>query len=216
MSWSSLFGTLAGLFSRSGASDPTPTTAPASVPESVPVPTPVQTAAPVDARDSSKTAVVSVAQAGGKNRVAFLDMIAVSEIGKDLLVKTDNGYNVLVGSTAAKPILFDSYADHPNVRNKSLNSTAAGRYQILYRYWPHYKAQLNLPDFSPLSQDLYALQQLKEQGALPYIDAGKFQQAVAECSNIWASLTGAGYGQHENTIEYLLAAYQAAGGTVTA
>ncbi|TPQ32162.1 glycoside hydrolase, partial [Burkholderia ubonensis] len=43
---------------------------------------------------------ISVAAAGGKNRVAFLDTVAVSEIGAALLAKSDDGYNVLVGSTA--------------------------------------------------------------------------------------------------------------------
>lgn len=153
--------------------------------------------------------------AGGSNRVAFLDMIAFSEIGTQLLTLSDDGYNVLVGSTPAKPLLFAGYADHPNVLNAALKSTAAGRYQILSRWWRIYKAQMHLPDFSPLSQDRYALQQLKEHGALPYIDAGRFELAVAKCSNVWASLPGAGYGQHENQITHLQAAFQAAGGTVT-
>lgn len=154
--------------------------------------------------------------AGGKNRVAFLDMIAVSEIGAALLAKTDGGYNVLVGATAARPLTFPSYADHPNVLNVALKSTAAGRYQILTRWWRAYKSSMHLPDFSPVSQDRYALQQLREHGALPLIDAGRFQEAVAKVSNVWASLPGAGYGQHENQMAHLLAAYQAAGGGVSA
>lgn len=154
--------------------------------------------------------------AGGANRVAFLDMIAFSEIGTQLLALSDDGYNVLVGSTPQKPLLFPSYADHPNVLNAALRSTAAGRYQILYRWWRIYQAQMRLPDFSPLSQDRYALQQLREHGALPYIDAGQFELAIAKCANVWASLPGAGYGQHENQLAHLQAAYQAAGGEVTA
>lgn len=153
--------------------------------------------------------------AGGTNRCAFLDMLAVSEIGGPLLAASDDGYNVLVGSTAQKPLLFSSYADHPDVYNASLNSTAAGRYQILIKWWRIYKRQLRLPDFSPLSQDRYALQQLRERGALPLIDAGQFAQAVATVANVWASLPGAGYGQHENQIEHLQAAYQAAGGSIS-
>jgi len=147
--------------------------------------------------------------------VAFLDMIAFSEIGAQLLAASDDGYNVLVGSTPAKPLLFKSYADHPNVLNAALHSTAAGRYQILYRWWRIYKAQMFLRDFSPISQDRYALQQLREHGALPYIDAGKFELAIAKCANVWASLPGAGYGQHENQMTHLQAAFQAAGGEVT-
>ena len=153
--------------------------------------------------------------AGGANRVAFLDMIAFSEIGGQQLMNSDDGYNVLVGSTPAKPLLFASYADHPNVLNAALKSTAAGRYQILNRWWRIYKAQMRLPDFSPVSQDRYALQQLSEHGALPYVDAGRFALAVSRCANVWASLPGAGYGQHENQLAHLLAAYQAAGGTVS-
>ncbi|MGG2044825.1 glycoside hydrolase family 24 protein [Burkholderia gladioli] len=159
---------------------------------------------------------IDATAAGGQNRVAFLDMLASSEIGAALLAKSDDGYNVLVGSTAARPLLFSSYAAHPEVYNRALNSTAAGRYQILSRFWQIYQAQMKLPDFGPVSQDRYALQQLREHMALPLIDAGHFRDAVAKVSNIWASLPGAGYGQHENDIGRLQAAYQAAGGQVSA
>ncbi|KAG8154152.1 glycoside hydrolase family 24 protein [Burkholderia catarinensis] len=161
---------------------------------------------------------ISVAAAGGKNRVAFLDAIAVSEISSALLAKSDDGYNVLVGSTASRPLLFSSYATHPNVLNRQIRvpSTAAGRYQILTRWWRIYQAQMKLPDFAPVSQDRYALQQLREHGALPLIDVGRFREAVAKVSKVWASLPGAGYGQHENDIEHLLTAYRAAGGEVIA
>lgn len=157
---------------------------------------------------------IDVSIAGNANRLAFLDMIAASEIGAPLLAVSDDGYDVLVGSTAAEPMLFNSYVDHPNVLNKRLHSTAAGRYQILFRWWQIYKAQMFLRDFSPVSQDRYALQQLKEHGALPYIDAGEFELAVAKVAPVWASLPGAGYGQRENQLEHLQAAYVAAGGQV--
>ena len=157
---------------------------------------------------------ISVAQAGGQNRVAFLDMIASSEIGPALLAASDDGYNVLVGSTPSKPLLFTFYATHPNVYNAALNSTAAGRYQLLFRWFGPYKTMLNLPDFGPVSQDLIALQQIRERGALPLIDAGQFAAAVAACSNIWASLPGNNYGQHTNETAALQAAYLAAGGTL--
>jgi len=143
------------------------------------------------------------------NRRAFLDMIAVSE---GTAGRGDNGYNVLVGGG-----LFDSYADHPrklvNINN-TLKSTAAGRYQLLARYFDHYKKLLGLKDFSPAAQDAIALQQIKECGALEDVDAGRFEEAVRKCRRIWASFPGAGYGQHENKIERLLAAYKKAGGTL--
>ncbi|WP_208733642.1 glycoside hydrolase family 24 protein [Pseudomonas duriflava] len=153
-------------------------------------------------------------QAGGENVCAFLDTLAASEIGPKMLALSDDGYNVLVGSMPNKMLLMRDYSDHPNVYNQATNSTAAGRYQILYRYWPHYKALLKLPDFGPISQDLYAIQQFREQRALDDIKAGRFASAIAKCRNIWASLPGAGYGQHEHNIDHLLAAFVKAGGKV--
>lgn len=146
------------------------------------------------------------------NEKAFLDMIAHSEIGEKLLANSDNGYNVLVGGT-----LFHGYLDHPRKLvqiNPNLKSTAAGRYQLLSRYFDPYKATLRLNDFSPKSQDLIALQQIKECRALDDINAGRFDEAVKKCARIWASLPGAGYGQHENKLEDLKMAYTKSGGTL--
>jgi muramidase (phage lysozyme) len=102
------------------------------------------------------------------NLKAFLDMIAVSEIGEGLLAASDNGYNVIVGSTIKKPMLFTSYDDHPRklielkIKDKVIKSTAAGRYQLLARYFDAYKKSLSLRDFSPPSQDAIAIQQIRE------------------------------------------------------
>jgi muramidase (phage lysozyme) len=153
-------------------------------------------------------------QAGSANRCAFLDMIASSEIGPALLAETDDGYNVLVGSTPGKPLTFASYAAPPDILNAALNSTAAGRYQVLNRYAVIYIAQLGLPDFGPVSQDLIALQQIRERCALPLIDAGNFEAAVSACSNIWASLPGNNYGQHVNALAQLQGYYVSAGGVL--
>lgn len=153
-------------------------------------------------------------QAGGANVCAFLDMVAWSEIGPDLLAHSDDGYDVLVGSTDRAPLLFDSYATHPNVYNRRFNSTAAGRYQLLGRYWPAYRVQLDLPDFGPVSQDRIAIQQIREQHALADVIAGRLLDAIGNVSNIWASLPGAGYGQHEQHIDDLRQAYLTAGGTL--
>lgn len=153
---------------------------------------------------------------------AFLDMIAHSEIGPALLAVSDDGYNVIVGSTAAKPILFDSYRDHPRRLvtlhdqrgNEVGRSTAAGRYQLLMRYFDAYKASLNLHDFAPEAQDAIALQQIRESKALLDIEAGRFAVAVAKCAHIWASLPGAGYAQHENKLADLQTAFLKSGGVL--
>lgn len=157
---------------------------------------------------------ISVEAAGGQNVVAFLDMIGASEIGAPLLKASDDGYNVLVGSTPARPLLFPSYATHPNVLNPALNSTAAGRYQLLHHWYVAYAQLLHLGDFSPLSQDLIALQQIRERKAIPLILDGQITAAIYACSNIWASLPGNSYGQHQNAVSMLVSAYRAAGGMV--
>jgi muramidase (phage lysozyme) len=142
------------------------------------------------------------------NEKAFLDMLAISE---GTYGKGDNGYNVLVGGT-----LFSGYSDHPNILvdlGHGLKSTAAGRYQLLYRWWEPYKKLLNLPDFSPESQDKVALQQIKERNAIDDINSGNIKSAIQKCSNIWASLPGNDYGQHQNSMTALIEAYTNMGGT---
>lgn len=145
------------------------------------------------------------------NLQAFLDMIATSEGTIDI---GEDGYNALVGSTPSHPLLFSSYADHPHVFNKVSDSTAAGRYQFLYKTWEALKAMLDLPDFSPTSQDAGAIELIKERDALDDVEAGNFTSAVEKCSNIWASLPGNNYGQRENTLANLQEAYTRAGGTL--
>jgi muramidase (phage lysozyme) len=145
---------------------------------------------------------------------AFLTMIAISEGTQPI---GDRGYNCIVGSTVAKPVLFASYADHPRVHVRlrpDLISSAAGRYQILERYFDAYKAYLNLPDFSPDSQDRIALQMIHEQRAYADIEVGRFDDAIAKCSNIWASFPSAcnSYGQHQNALADLRKAFTEAGG----
>ena len=136
-------------------------------------------------------------------RKAFLDMLAWSEGTDTIGQKTRNhGYDVIVGGE-----LFTDYSDHPRklvTLNPKLKSTGAGRYQLLSRWWDAYRKQLGLKDFSPKSQDAVALQQIKER-SLPAIDRGDIRlRQSTSCSNIWASLPGAGYGQFEHKADSLI------------
>lgn len=144
------------------------------------------------------------------NRKAFLTMIATAEGTVNL---GDNGYNVLVGGS-----LFTGYADHPRkavyLPKYKIKSTAAGRYQILSRYYTFYKKLLKLKDFSPASQDVIAIQMIKEQGALQDVDEGRVDAAIKKVSNIWASMPGAGYGQREVAITSLRKSFVDAGGLI--
>lgn len=162
-------------------------------------------------------------RAGSKNTCAFLDMLAFSELGKNLLEHSDNGYNVIVGSywksdSNHNLILMDNYVSHPqrliDLPNIGVKSTAAGRYQLLGRYYEPYRKQLKLPDFGPLSQDLIALQLIRECKATSAIIEGNIKKAISLCRSRWASLPGAGYGQNEHSIDVLVDAYVKAGGTI--
>lgn len=146
------------------------------------------------------------------NEKAFLDTISYSE---GTYGRGDNGYNILVGGNT-----FDSYADHPRIKVQipklGIWSTAAGRYQLLARYYDAYKHLMGLTDFSPDTQDRIALQQIKECKALDDVNAGDFDSAINKCAHIWASLPGAGYGQHENKLAALETFFMNAGGTIAA
>ena len=151
------------------------------------------------------------------NLNAFLDAVALSELGAQILAESDDGYNVIVGSRPGAVHLFTDYTHHPGVLvalSAELSSTAAGRYQILKRYADVYIPQLCLPDFGPQSQDAIAIQMIDECHARPDVEAGYAADALIKCSSRWASLPASTYGQHTNRMSYLVAAYQAAGGAV--
>ena len=148
---------------------------------------------------------------------AFLDMLAWSE-GTSTHRKTKcNGYDVIV-SGVSSPQTFTDFSRHPNVLvlvNKSgLKSTAAGRYQLLYRYWVAYCKQLGLSDFTPETQDKIAIQQIKERKALRLIEEGHLAEAIKRCANIWASLPGNDYGQPQHSYADLERVYVKSGGTL--
>jgi muramidase (phage lysozyme) len=124
------------------------------------------------------------------------------------------GYDVLVGGINGLAI-FTDYSAHPLVGKPPvvvklvprLLSSAAGRYQLLARYFTVYKQQLNLPDFSPESQDRIALQQIKERGVNANLLETNFEQAITRLSSIWASLPGNTYKQGGKTMQQVAEYY---------
>ena len=138
-------------------------------------------------------------------------MLAVGGTDNGRQKTRNHGYDVIVGGE-----LFTDYSDHPRklvTLNPKLKSTGAGRHQLLSRCGCLPQAALFWKTFLK-SQDAVALQQIKERGALPMIDRGDIRQAIDRCSNIWASLPGAGYGQFEHKADSLIAKFKEAGGTV--
>lgn len=156
------------------------------------------------------------------NRKAFLDMIAYAEgTNPGHPLSKDRGYDVIVTGVDG-PEVFVDYRSHPFsggrkskvINSKGLTSNASGRYQFMLRDWLHYKTLLHLKDFGPESQDAWALQLIRERGALPDIDAGHFMIAVGKVSNLWASLPGANYpGQPMRRMAALEEVYERAGGS---
>ena len=140
-------------------------------------------------------------------RKAFLDMLAWSE-GQVTDVRKPE---IMVMTSVAERRAVTDYSDHPRklvTLNPKLKSTGAGRYQLLSRWWDAYRKQLGLKDFSRKVRTLWHCSRLRGRGALPMIDRGDIRQAIDRCSNIWASLPGAGYGQFEHKADSLIAKFK--------
>lgn len=146
------------------------------------------------------------------NRTAFLRTIQDTEGTSQY----ENPYGVIFGGIELDPI---DYTDHPGnlgftnwtrftVKGKTTYSTAAGAYQFLLGTWNRLKNKLGLPDFSPQSQDLAALELIREKGALNDIDNGDVVTATDKVRKIWASLPGANYpGQSSKTMDYVVSRF---------
>lgn len=138
--------------------------------------------------------VLGVNMGAEQNILAFLALIRKFE--------TNDKYNVVYGGAT-----FSDFSDHPN-RRVPINlpgyegkySSAAGAYQFLWRTWDNLRNRLQLPDFSPASQDAAAIELLREIGALPAIEAGDFDTALRYASKQWASLPYSTAGQNEKSI----------------
>ena len=138
------------------------------------------------------------------NLVAFLVVIRTGEgtLGPD-------GYRTMFGGK-----LFDSYADHPRQMQHAggYSSDAAGAYQGLSTTWDDFIRAEGPHDFSPGSQDAFAVWCISRRGALEAVNQGDFDHAVSLCNREWASLPGSPYGQPTRTLAEARATYTQAGG----
>lgn len=119
----------------------------------------------------------------------------------------DEAYRWLFGSTRLKPLLFNSFADHPRVRtyeqydgqfikNGKLDyTTAAGAYQATATTWDEFIRGVGPMDFSPPSQDLFAVWCFRRHGAVRDLIAGDLVIALDKIRQEWASMPGSTYGQ---------------------
>lgn len=139
------------------------------------------------------------------NLSAFLRVIREGETNQD-----DTAYRMLYGGN-----LVSNLSQHPNtaVTAAGYTSTAAGAYQFLYRTWEECRKALNLPDFSPESQDKAAVFLIERRSALQEVKEGRFEEAIRKCNREWASLPGSPYGQPTMTIARCRQVYEQYGGT---
>jgi muramidase (phage lysozyme) len=122
---------------------------------------------------------------------------------------TNSNYNI--SYTGAK---FEGYADHPRRLHcsRGICSDAAGRYQFLSTTWDGLRKDLNLPDFSPASQDKAAIALMKRCGGYGAAVRGDVAGFADRCWSQWASLqSGSGQKldnrQHAYSIDQLQAKY---------
>ena len=120
---------------------------------------------------------------------------------------------IMVMTSLSGGELFTDYSDHPR-KHHAKPKTQINRRRTLPASFPLVGClRQRLKASLPKSQDAVALQQIGR-GALPMIDRGDIRRAIDRCSNIWASLPGAGYGQFEHKADSLIAKFKEAGGTV--
>ena len=125
--------------------------------------------------------------------------------------KTRNhGYDVIVGGE-----LFTDYSDHPR-KLVAKPKTQISRRRTLPASFPLVGClpQAAWPERLLEKSGRCGIAAGQGRGALPMIDRGDIRQAIDRCSNIWASLPGAGYGQFEHKADSLIAKFKEAGGTV--
>lgn len=155
------------------------------------------------------------------NLSAFLAAIRRFESADDA-----RGYRMLMGGQ-----LFTRFDDHPAALGwkgtplpdatcraagfgPGCVSTAAGAYQLILPTWRRVARKLQLPDFSPASQDAAALQLLAERGALELVKLGRFDAAIQRARREWASMPASGWGQPEGSLTAWRTAYVNAGGAL--
>lgn len=142
----------------------------------------------------------------------FLDMLSAAE-GTDT-----HSYNTLFGGAR-----FDSLAEHPRVSSPFTETTgrrnrsdASGRYGFLSSTWDEQAKKLGLKDFGPYSQDLAAINLLKEKGILPHVLSGEWDQAIQKAGPVWASLPSSPYPQPRRSREFVMARLNNANATTQA
>lgn len=155
---------------------------------------------------------------------AMLDTLAWAE--GTLKYGNNNGYDVFFTGKLLSDYNLN-YLKHPNkshsistTASKKIVSTACGRYQFLYKTWEELANTLGLPDFSPESQDLAAVELLKRRKVYNSLEDGDIEEALdkktyyngTKYSNLaleWASFPNGPWGQNNRSREDIIEVYNA-------
>lgn len=129
---------------------------------------------------------------------AFLDTIAWAEGGKS--------YYTLYGGGSF------TGKQHPNkaITAGGYTSTAAGRYQFLYRTWIEIKNRLGLSDFSSINQDIAAIDLINQRGQLQKIASGDLVGTLKGLGCAWAALPYATCKQKQKNLQETVSYYNGA------
>ncbi len=114
----------------------------------------------------------------------FLNMLSAAE------GTTTHGYATAFGGGRISDLSHHpkKFSKFRETTGRTNTTSAAGRYQFIGRTWDSLQRKLGLPDFGAESQDLAAIELLRENGALPHILKGDMQTAVKKAGGTWASL----------------------------
>jgi muramidase (phage lysozyme) len=138
---------------------------------------------------------------------AFLEMVAWS-----LGTAQPEGYTLFISGES-----FTDFKDHPRqpkcafYGGREICSDNAGRYFIHSSTWDALVQQIELPDFSPQSQDKAAVELIRQKNALEDIETGRLEPAIYKLSSIWGSLPNSNgvssYEFQNQSIDTLISVY---------
>lgn len=157
---------------------------------------------------------------------AFLWMLRCCEGTFDAL-----GFHALFGDNPkGKRMTFVSFDDHPRLPfletrdefiadGHSQYTTAAGAFQITEQTWDAFQAwrtknRLPRMRFNEDGQNACAIWLIDAAGALADVLAGRLETALQKCRGIWASLPTAVTVQHRQSMDFAVAAFVQAGGSL--
>jgi muramidase (phage lysozyme) len=145
------------------------------------------------------------------NVQAFLKLIRFSEGTLDA-----DGYQLIYAGE-----IFTDFSQHPDtvVCAGDYCSSAAGAYQYLPETWERIAREVGAKDFSPVNQDIAAIELLTEAGVIDRLRTQDIRGAIAAAADTWSSLPrfdGDRHGHYNQPVKpmpLLVEKFQEYGGT---